>query len=108
MGRAGLVAVVVAPRGFTMDEFTLARAKRSPSSVFDTPEAIRDHPDLEPAQKIELLRRWAYDAAELQVAEEEGMGHGERADMVEVLRVLSELGADLDPDHPAPTKQGGI
>lgn len=105
---AGLVAAGAAPRWHGMDEAAFVQAKGAPSQVFDTPEAIRDHEDLDRAQKIELLRRWAYDASELLVAEEEGMDRGERPDMARVLRVLADLGAGLEPERTPPTKQGGV
>ncbi|MFP4615643.1 MAG: hypothetical protein ACLFRB_07180 [Thiohalorhabdus sp.] len=55
----------------------LEKARRDPLSVFTTPEEIRDHPVLERAEKVELLRRWEYDARELEIAEGEGMIGGE-------------------------------
>lgn len=91
-----------------MDEDEWQRAKRSPWAVFETPEAIRDHAGLTLAQRIELLRIWAYDARELLVAEEEGMAGGERVELARVARALSELTGGSDPEHRPPTKQGGI
>lgn len=56
----------------------LERALEDPAAVFGAPEAVVDRPDLAPAQKAEILRRWEYDAAENAVATEEGMPDGGR------------------------------
>lgn len=91
-----------------MDEQQWARAMRSPSAVFEAPEAIRDHAELSREQKIELLKRWAYDESELLVAEEEGMGRGDGPEAAKVLQVLHELTDGFDTEHTPPTKQGGL
>lgn len=90
-----------------MNESDWKLAKLSPSEFFANPEEVRDRADLTLAQKVELLRSWAYDESELLVAEEEGMGRGERADAEHVLRVLHELTGGFDTEHTPPTKQGG-
>lgn len=59
------------------DRTDLARALLDPASFFNTPEDVVRSPEFSRAQKIEILGRWAYDARELSVAEEEGMGGGE-------------------------------
>lgn len=41
--------------------------------TFPTPESVVEYDDLTSPQKIEVLRAWAYDASEAEVAEEEGM-----------------------------------
>ena len=51
----------------------IERALLDPPSVFATPEAVLAHPALSPAQKIEILQRWEYDAADIAVAVEDGM-----------------------------------
>jgi len=84
------------------------QAKLDPGAVFASPEALRDHPGLTQAQKIELLRRWAYDASELAVAEEEGMQNGEDTPLARVLSVLHELTGGFDVEHSPPTKQEGV
>ena len=60
--------------------------------------------------KIDILKRWAYDERELEVAEEENMSkasddyHANILD--EILLCLLELGVEGDqPEHP-PTKHG--
>ena len=89
-------------------ELDLDQARLDPGSVFASPEALRDHLGLTQAQKIELLRRWAYDASELAVAEEEGMQNGEESALAQVLSVLNELTGGYDVEHSPPTKQEGV
>jgi hypothetical protein len=84
----------------------LAQARLDPASVFATPQDVVLHPDLDRAQKIEILRRWKYDAADLAVAEEEGMGGGEASFLSRVTAALTALGAGHD-ETASPTKQGG-
>lgn len=85
-------------------------AKIDPSSVFKRPHDVVHEKTLSRSQKIDILRRWAYDERELAVAEEENMqsaahdGHGIILD--EILQSLLELGVDKDQDRPPPTKQG--
>jgi hypothetical protein len=90
------------------NELDLEQALLDPGAVFVSPEALRDHAGLTRAQKIELLRRWAYDASELAVAEEEGMQNGEDTPLARVLSVLHELTGGFDVEHSPPTKQEGV
>lgn len=83
----------------------LARARLDPASAFDSPQAVLAHPDLSREQRIEILRRWEYDARELQVAEAENMGGGEAAHLDEILRALHSL--DAEAEERAPTQHGG-
>ena len=69
----------------------MAKARLDPGAVFASPETLRDHPGLDRDQKLELLRRWAYDARELSTAEEEGMGGGEGSLLDRIEAVLAEL-----------------
>ncbi|HKJ71442.1 MAG TPA: hypothetical protein VKA55_06785 [Gammaproteobacteria bacterium] len=69
----------------------LERARLDPGAVFGTPEALRDHPDVSRADKLDLLRRWEYDARELSTAESEGMGGGEGSLLDRIDAVLAEL-----------------
>ncbi len=48
----------------------LKQALLDPESIFAGPEEVCDNAELTTAQKIEILRRWEYDAHELEVAEE--------------------------------------
>jgi hypothetical protein len=79
----------------------LDRALLDPTAVFTTPEEVRDHPGLDREQKVLILRRWKYDASELQVAEEEGMGGGEDPPLARISRVLESF-AEGDELEPAP------
>jgi hypothetical protein len=80
-----------------------------PSAVFKGPEEVRDNPELSTAQKIEILKSWAYDGAEMSVAVEEGMPEAPIDDMERrVLVVLEELTGDIDLEHTGPSKHHGI
>ena len=85
-----------------------ARALQNPQAVFDTPEAVLQHRDLSRQQKIEILRRWEFDARELEVAEEENMGGGESSGPLrDIRKALISLGGDQDQEQASPTKHGG-
>ncbi|MGB3200716.1 MAG: hypothetical protein WBA99_07430 [Nodosilinea sp.] len=68
------------------------RAMISPGSVFATPAEVCNSPELTPEQKIEILRRWEYDARELQVATEENMAGDADISLEDVLAALHQLG----------------
>ncbi len=56
-------------------------------------------------QKIEILRRWEYDAHQLEVAEEEAGMTLRRPEMFDlVVQALHGLGAERDTEHTPPTK----
>ena len=84
------------------------RARLIPSAVFASPRAVRVCADLTREQKVDVLLRWAYDAAELAVAREEGMPGGEEDLQGQILCALASLQADLDPEQAGPTKQHGL
>ncbi len=86
----------------------LDKALLDPGSVFSSPEELRDHRGLTREQKIEILRRWAYDASELAVAEEKGMVGGEPSRLAQILSVLNVLTDGYDVEHSPPTKQKGV
>jgi outer membrane lipoprotein SlyB len=71
----------------------LERALLDPTAVFKTPEEVLQQGDLSHEQKAAILRRWTYDARELEVAEDEGMRDGEPDLLDRVLRALGELEA---------------
>ncbi len=85
----------------------LQQALLDPAGAYHSPQALLDDDSLEKDQKIAVLRRWAYDANELAVAEEEGMGGGEDSMLQRVLDALHSLGAAPDIEHSPPTKQRG-
>lgn len=86
----------------------LTRAQLDPASTFETPDGVLRTVDLSAESKAEILCRWAYDASELAVAEEEGMGGGERSQLDEVLKALNVLTGGFDAERVAPTKHGGF
>lgn len=83
------------------------KALQSPTSVFLKPEHVLTQKELSRDQKINILRRWEYDARELEVAEEENMGGGPPDMLQHVRNALNQLNAGGDLDHVSPTKQGG-
>ena len=90
------------------DTIDLSKAMLNPTAVFRGPEDVLQPDELTREQKIEILRRWKYDALELQVAEEENMGSGQPSDILDrVLHALRTLNASPDPEHSPPTKHGG-
>lgn len=91
------------PRGIDYET-----ALADPARVFGTPEQLVAHPALSKTQKIELLRRWEYDAAETDVAREEGMPGGPESLLHRVLNALHELTGGVDVEHTGPTKQRGL
>ena len=71
----------------------VARALLDPTAVFDEPEQVLRRENLTREQKILILRRWEYDARELEMASDEGM-RGETPDILDrVLNALRALGA---------------
>ncbi len=63
----------------------------NPAFVFLDPEDVLQRHELTREQKIEVLRRWKFDALQLQVAEEENMGSEQPSDILD--RVLQALHA---------------
>ncbi len=91
----------------TMDAATLEQALRDPAAVFATPEEVETHGGLSDAQRIEILRRWEYDASEDSVATEEGMPGGEDDLTARIFQALDRLGG-VDPEKTSPTKHHGL
>lgn len=79
----------------------------NPSENYAKPEDILHDESLTKKQKIELLRRWEYDARELEVAEEENMAGGPLSQLSDVLKALHSLDTRNHTEHAPPTKQGG-
>lgn len=91
-----------------MTEEQIAKAMRDPEGSFGTPENIVAAANLSNETKIELLRRWQYNACEEAVALEEGMP-GEESDMLQrILTALGELAGPLDLEQTGPAKQHGL
>jgi len=69
----------------------LERALLDPTAVFKVPEDVLQRADLSREQKAAVLRRWAYDARELEVAEDEGTRAGGPDMLDRILRALGQL-----------------
>ena len=83
-------------------------AMASPASVFGSPEEVLEHPELTAEQKIEILRRWQYDAVELDVAVEEGMPGDDHPLLRRIMLALGTLTGPIDLEHLGPNKQHGL
>ena len=70
----------------------LKQAYLDPGSVFTSPEELCESAGLSGEAKIDLLKRWADDARELEVAEAEGMVGGEISLLARILAALNALG----------------
>lgn len=79
----------------------------NPAREFVHPKDVLQEQSLTHEQKIQILRRWEYDARELEVAEEENMGGTAPSMLGEILNALHVLNASVDTEHSPPTKQGG-
>lgn len=86
----------------------IERALLDPAEVFGKPAKVLSAEGIDDATKIEILRRWGYDALELEVAEEENMADGEPSLLDAVVDALRALGVEPDIFHRPPTKQGGV
>ncbi|HEV8723895.1 MAG TPA: hypothetical protein VGW77_25035 [Candidatus Binatia bacterium] len=87
----------------------IKKALNDPTAIFSKPQEVVETNDLSREQKIEILKRWEYDARELQVADEEGMAPADPQPVIldSVLNALRSLGVPADIEGSAPTKQGG-
>jgi len=83
----------------------IEKAMIDPSSAFACPQAVLDETSLTLDQKIDILRRWEYDARELAVAEEENMSGGAPDMLHEILTALQSLNAGSLSEKSPPTKQ---
>lgn len=76
-----------------------------PAQVFGDPSNVVSDLELTRDQKIEILRRWEFDAHELEVAEEEaGMSVLQPEMFDRIVKALHALGAERDTEHTPPTK----
>ena len=83
----------------------LKQAMFNPSSVFKDPKDVVANGELTRDQKIEILRRWEYEAREMEVAEEEAGMAVLRPEMFDlVVQALHMLDVDRDTEHTPPTK----
>lgn len=86
----------------------LSRALLDPASIFESPDELLRLGSIPNDLKVEILSSWAYDASELAVAEEEGMGGGEGSCIEPVMEALDGITGGFDSEHVAPTKHGGF
>ncbi len=83
----------------------VSKAMLDPTMVFEDPMDVVANDELTHDQKIEILRRWEYDAREMEVAEEEAGMAVPRPEMFDrVLQALHTLGVERDIEHTPPTK----
>lgn len=80
----------------------------NPTKFFKRPSDVLKDDSLSRNDKINILRSWAYDEVNKQVAEEENMQSKRKPSnrLTEVSNALEELGADVEK-RPGPNKQGG-
>ena len=86
------------------------KALLNPGTVFETPDGVLKSEELSREQKIEILRRWEYDARELQVAEEENMIGTDTDVLGQIMRALLQLDEKSEVErleHSPSSKQGG-
>lgn len=92
-----------------MSDERVAKALIDPASVFHNPMSVVAEDTLSTECKIEILKRWEYDAREIQVADEEGFPARKPGALLDaVIAALHRLGSGPDLAHSPPTKQGGV
>ena len=90
-------------------ESELEKALLAPAASFRSPADVLTSQRFTKEDKIEILRRWEYDAVEMSVASEEGMIGPNGGDLLQqIVTGLRHLTGDIDTDHTPPTKQGGM
>lgn len=81
--------------GTEQEAFDLEAALRDPESVFHTPQKLVAS-SISPHIKLEILRRWAYDAKSLETADTEGMrGPGSVDWLQDIALAIRDLEASL-------------
>ena len=84
------------------------KALLDPAWIFENPEEVLEQAELSKDQQIEILRRCAYDANEVAIAEEEGMEGDGPLILQRVLETLDKVSGGIDVRHSGPTKQDGV
>ena len=83
----------------------VTKAMLDPTMVFKEPKDVVASNELTREQKIEILRRWKYDAQQLEVAEDEAGMAVRRPEMFDrVVQALHMLDLERDTEHTPPTK----
>jgi hypothetical protein len=85
----------------------LKQAMSNPAGAFDRPRDVVESKELTREQKIEILRRWRYDALQREVAQEENMQSAGATRLREIVSALNDLGYRADDSHTS-TKHGGV
>jgi hypothetical protein len=67
------------------------RAKLSPARTFKSPMDVVQANDIDPAEKLVILKAWEADERALLRAEDEGMGGGEHAHLHKVQAALARV-----------------
>jgi hypothetical protein len=67
------------------------RAKLNPARIFKSPMDVVEANDIEPAEKLAILKAWEADERALLRAEDEGMGGGEHTHLHKVQAALDHL-----------------
>jgi hypothetical protein len=81
------------------------QALENPAAVFSSPADVVASKELTLEQKVQVLKRWEYDARLIEVAQEENMTSMEPGVLSDVLKALQALGAVHEES--GPTKSGG-
>lgn len=76
------------------DDSHYRAALRTPSEVYDHPDAVLRDESLDDRQKLEILNHWHAEAVELQDSEAEGMSGGERSLLPDINRAIHALKGD--------------
>lgn len=92
----------------TLQKVNLEQALFDPASVFRRPDDVVEHRSLAFKHKVEILRRWAYEATQLAIAEEEGMGGGKLVTIGSIRAALHRLTGGYDAERTAPTKHASL
>ncbi len=91
-------------RDFPATEDFINRALQRPQTVFRQPRDVLEDSRLTLLQKSDALMNWAYDACELDVAEEEGMAGGAPSNSYAVISALNTLTRGTASEYTSPTK----
>jgi hypothetical protein len=86
----------------------LETARNAPASVFAGPEAVTVDTRLTLEQKLDILRSWEYDAAEIAVAVEEGMRGPEDDLLRRILLAIAGLTPSEEIGRVGASKQHGL
>ena len=90
------------------DRARVKQAMIDPEAVYSAPEDVLADNSLSDTEKIEILRRWNYEACEISVAVDEGMSGPNDGLLQRILLALDSLGVDVDRELTPSTRQGGL